>query len=166
MARGQKDEKSSSWFAFFVSFFSFFALVFFYCYLKKGATFNFTLRKLIVWRAVVFVPSGVENNTPSQHREILLPEISRCRLALHPFCRCVKPWDFFVCFLFSIHRYCTSRLQYCALTTDTTTEFVVACCVRAITHARRCCTQGCRVHLSSGSGKGRAVETGRCDMRL
>lgn len=62
---------------------------------EKG-TFNFTLRKRIVWHTVVFVPSGVENNTPSQHREILLPEILRCRVALHPFCLNVKPWVFFI----------------------------------------------------------------------
>lgn len=102
---------------------------------EKG-TFNFTLRKRIVWHTVVFVPSGVENNTPSQHREILLPEILRCHVALHPFCINVKPWVF----------YCARCRQYCALTIGAMTEFVATCCHRAFIHSKMCSARVC-VHL-------------------
>lgn len=62
-----------------------------------------------------FVPCGVENSTPSQHREILQPEILRCHVALHPFCLNVKPWVF----------YCPGCQQHYAFTIGATTGLAV-----------------------------------------
>lgn len=147
--KGEKKIKLMVFFSFFLFFQFFHSWFFLLLFEKKGGTFNFTLRKLIVWRAVVFVPSGVENNTPSQHREILLPEISRCCLALHPFCLCVKPLGFFFIYFFCISVFCFLFVAIVPVVCNIvhlrrTTEFVVTCCLRAIARARMCRMLECR----------------------
>lgn len=59
-------------------------------------TLNFSLWKCIVCWMLSFVPRGVENNTPSQHWEILLPDTLSCRDAVHLFCLKVKRCSFYI----------------------------------------------------------------------